>query len=126
MTLTSEVPFHADDLAAGRRQPVRIACGKTMRRNVRPGREPERPRGIVLARRPPTGCPGALDLGHVGGLVQRQPEHRNDEGRDQVIGVPADPAAQAEGDPMVAAPGRPGCTKQQLDQHRRAAEEPNV
>ena len=71
--------------------------------------------------------PGAHDLGHVGALVEPEAEQRGHERRDQRVRVRVD-ERRPERDPEVdrRVQRRDEVPEQQLDQQRRAAEEPDV
>ena len=70
---------------------------------------------------------GADDLGHVGGLVQAQAEDRGQELGDDVLVVPTQTRSR-ERDAERETAGRSDRVEpeEELDQHRGAAEEPDV
>ena len=96
-TLTSEVPLSMEMtwLPVGGRT-TRIACGRMTRRISLPAVHAQRPRGVVLALVHRADA-AADDLGHVGGLVQRQPQQCRAERGDQHVGRTQDQRGAAEG-----------------------------
>ena len=118
---------HRDRLVAGRRDdhPHRLRKHDAAHR-LQPGHA-QRVRRVGLP-----GVDGddprAHDLGHVGGLVQGQPEHRGGERGDQRVGVGVDQHRPAEGDAERDRRIQRGdeVPEQQLDEHGGAAEDPDV
>ena len=127
MTLTSEVAL----IMLMSWLPVggtieRIACGMMMRRSARARVMPNASAASVWPRIDREQA-AADDLRHVGGLVEREADDGRGHRRDQIVGVPAR-QCRAEGNRRwrSAATGSKVVPEHQLDQQRRAAEEPDV